>query len=112
MAAFSCAGASHSRSTHPRLPSSLTPKGSRRPLRVTAAATGVLTPTPPEQRGEQGPAADGASQRWPLPLPIPGWFRRAESEQEEAPRAPVQVQVAAGSKQPILSFAGGGIFFW
>ncbi|EFN59130.1 hypothetical protein CHLNCDRAFT_137944 [Chlorella variabilis] len=77
-----------------------------------AAATGVLTPTPPEQRGEQGPAADGASQRWPLPLPIPGWFRRAESEQEEAPRAPVQVQVAAGSKQPILSFAGGGIFFW
>ncbi|KAL4430951.1 hypothetical protein ABPG75_006207 [Micractinium tetrahymenae] len=79
------------------------PAPRRAPLRVQAAATGVFTPSKPQQQRGLGTADEG---RLPLPLPPLPWFSRPPLEVEAAP------QEQAVAAQPILSFAGGGIFFW
>ncbi len=87
----------------------------RVPLRVTAAvATRAARPRQrsPERVVVQGPTNDdgataAAGQRSGTQL-LP-WFNRPA----QSPSAPVTLEEATStSKQPILSFAGGGIFFW
>ncbi|KAL4419027.1 hypothetical protein ABPG77_010014 [Micractinium sp. CCAP 211/92] len=73
----------------------------RGPLKVQAAATGVFTPSKQQQQRGVGISDEGR-----LPLPALPWFTARPSEVQEEPSE------QATATQPILSFAGGGIFFW
>jgi hypothetical protein len=80
----------------------------RRPLRVSAAATGVLAPSSkPQDREKQ--SYNG--QRRPAAVPLPGWLRSEDGQATPATPAELETGTTA-TQQPILSFAGGGIFFW
>lgn len=82
-----------------RAPAPPRPQPSRRPLRVSAAATGLVskprllerltgtTPTDPPTGVTEAPAG-------------------------RAPEAPVELRESSTTQQPIVSWAGGGIFFW
>lgn len=98
MAAVSMTAAPRLVCSNPQRPA----RPSRGPLRVNAAATGVFTPSPQQQR-EQGLARDDTGRGGPLRLPQLPWWRA-----KTAPPQLEEVQQAATSTLPILSFAGGG----
>lgn len=79
----------------------------RRPLRVNAAATDILAPRskPREKQPNVQPRPSAP------PLPLPGWLRSEDSP--TVPATPAEPEPSTTTaQQPILSFAGGGIFFW